>query len=387
MYLNPEFLQSDSLIHVMRRLDSMGGNSFLVGGCVRDAVIGLPGNDIDIATSLYPSMVEMAFKNDDSVKLLPTGIDHGTWTIVVGDDSYEITTFRKDVATDGRRATISYAVSPYEDAQRRDFTMNALYMSWRGQIEDPTGSGIADLLARRVRFVGDAEERCREDHLRIMRLFRFHAHYGKGQMDSDAFWAAVNTRDGLDQISGERKWWELKKILAAHDPVDALVMMERAGVLEKVLPQHRSPMGVANLVAAERYGSLAPKWERRLVALTAPGTLPFPVSRAEQAYFDALHEHQMLGLAAANTAYKTKSGQIAFDCFVLATGNGGIPFDPPHKQIEFGLKQACPVTAQDLMDRGYTGKWLGAKLKRADRLFMASRFTADKEQLLTEIDA
>lgn len=389
MKIAPEWLRTDALQFVLGELSDGGRQAYCVGGCVRDAVLGFPVNDIDIATDRTPDEVEQVFAGWEGVKTLPTGVDHGTWTVMVEDEAFEVTTFRKDVATDGRRATVAFAETIEEDAQRRDFTMNALYMDWQGNVLDPTGEGLRDLMAREVRFIGDAEERCHEDYLRILRLFRFHAKYGKGAINSDAYWAAVTCGHGLEMVSGERIWSELKKLLSTHDPMDALLEMERSSVLTKVLPTHSHPMNVADVMAVERAASMAPGWERRYVALMGYdlAVVPFPHSNAERRVLGDLTKHWRRGMIAAHAAFITKDRARAYDCAVLSRASARYGWDDTvHLSVERGMDARLPVAAQDFMDAGVEpGPALGACMRKAHTSFIASDLLASKEQLLNRV--
>src|SRR5579859_1773793 len=203
---------------VLDALEAAGGADCarFVGGCVRNTLIGKPVSDIDIATVLTPERVTEALKAA-KLKAVPTGVEHGTVTAVAGGKPFEVTTLRRDVATDGRRAVVAFTDDWKEDAQRRDFTINALYAAPEGEVFDYF-EGISDLEAGRVRFVGDPVTRIREDYLRILRLFRFHAWYGEGALDPDALRAAAHERSGLARLSGERVSREMLRLLAAEDP-------------------------------------------------------------------------------------------------------------------------------------------------------------------------
>ncbi|MCB1559266.1 MAG: CCA tRNA nucleotidyltransferase, partial [Alphaproteobacteria bacterium] len=183
-----------------------------VGGCVRNALLGEVIGDIDLATSLPPQNVtERLLKN--GIKSIPTGIQHGTVTAVINGKSYEITTLRIDMDTDGRHASVTFSADWQEDAKRRDFTMNALYADMDGHVYDPLGSGISDLKQRKVKFVGDPYLRIKEDYLRILRFFRFHTQYGKGRINAKGYRACLDLKDGLKSLSKERVTQELSKIL------------------------------------------------------------------------------------------------------------------------------------------------------------------------------
>jgi poly(A) polymerase len=221
----------------MAALAAAGGEDCarFVGGCVRNAVIGAVVRDIDIATMLTPPAVIRALELA-GLKAIPTGIEHGTVTAVAMGRPFEITTLRRDVETDGRRAVVAFSTDWAEDAARRDFRLNALYADAEGQIFDPTGHGLADARTGRIVFVGDAATRIREDALRIARYFRFLAWYGRGEPDPEALAAC---RDGvalLDGLSAERIGHELLRMLEAPDPRRAVRLMTEAGALPRLLP-------------------------------------------------------------------------------------------------------------------------------------------------------
>lgn len=232
-----DWLTADQTRAVMAALEAEGGPDCarFVGGCVRNALLGQPVDDIDIATQLTPEQT-LAALEAAGLKAVPTGLEHGTVTAVSGGRPYEITTLRRDVATDGRRAVVAFTTDWAEDAARRDFGLNALYADAAGALFDPTGRGLADLAARRIVFVGDAETRIREDYLRILRFFRFHAWYGRGDPDTEGLRACRDNVDGLARLSAERVSKELLKLLAAPDPRPAVRAMDEAGVLSAVLP-------------------------------------------------------------------------------------------------------------------------------------------------------
>jgi poly(A) polymerase len=239
-----------------------------VGGAVRDTLAGLPVSDVDLATRLRPDDV-IARLGAAGLKAVPTGIAHGTITAVAGGRPFEVTTLRRDVATDGRRATVAFSDDWAEDAARRDFTINALYADpLSGEMFDPVG-GIADLAARRVLFIGDAAARIDEDHLRIMRWFRFLARFGSGAPDAATLAVVAGRAAKLRGLSRERIADELLRILALPDPAATLSLMEQAGVLAQIAPE-ALPGGVtrlAALVARENASALPGDPVLRLIAL------------------------------------------------------------------------------------------------------------------------
>ncbi|MGH6964289.1 MAG: CCA tRNA nucleotidyltransferase [Phenylobacterium sp.] len=233
----PHWMTAPDTATVFDALEAQGGADCarFVGGCVRNALIGQPTSDLDIATTLSPQDVIKALKAA-GLKAVPTGVEHGTVTAVSGGKPFEITTLRRDVETDGRRAVVAFTDDWREDAERRDFTLNALYARRDGTIFDPTGHGVADARAGRIVFVGEPTQRIREDYLRILRFFRFLAWYGKGPPDDAATAACEALKDQIATLSAERVSKELLKLLAADDPREAVALMHRTGVLATVLP-------------------------------------------------------------------------------------------------------------------------------------------------------
>lgn len=237
----------------------------VVGGAVRNALMGVPVADIDFGTTATPSKVaERAAAG--GIKVVPTGIDHGTVTLVIDGHGYEVTTLRTDIETDGRHAVVRFGRDWMEDARRRDFTVNALSVDATGRVHDPVG-GFADIAAHRIRFIGNAATRIAEDRLRILRLFRFHAEYGEGAIDPAGFSAAIQARDGLRDLSAERIGQEMRRIVTAKRAPEVATLMQEAGILGVVLG------GVGYLAQFGRMvrASTAAKWRvspaTRLAAL------------------------------------------------------------------------------------------------------------------------
>jgi len=225
------------------------GDARFVGGCVRNALLGEPVDDIDIATPLSPDEV---FKRTRAAGLRPvdTGVEHGTVTVVANSKPFEVTTLRRDVTTDGRRAVVAFTQDWAEDAARRDFTMNALYADVEGRIHDHVG-GLADLKVRRVRFIGDPAQRIAEDYLRILRFFRIHAWYGRGELDVDGLRACAAAKSQLATLSGERIQKEMLKLLSAREPMQSLGEMAELGVLSVLVAGPVNPDRVRALCAVD----------------------------------------------------------------------------------------------------------------------------------------
>lgn len=234
-----DWLNDPRTVAVMDALEAEGGADCVrfVGGCVRNTLVGKPVLDIDIATRLTPERVIAAAKAA-GLKPVPTGVEHGTVTVVSSKRPFEVTTLRRDVETDGRRAVVAFTDDWAEDAARRDFRLNALYADRSGAVFDPTGQGVEDAKAGRIVFVGEAETRIREDALRILRFFRFQAHFGRGEPDAEGLAACARLSELVEGLSAERVSTELLKLLAADDPRPAVRAMDEAGVLARVLPGH-----------------------------------------------------------------------------------------------------------------------------------------------------
>jgi poly(A) polymerase len=248
--LDPQpWMTAPETVAVMAALSAAGGEARFVGGCVRDALVGRKVRDVDIATHEPPERV-LNLLARAGIKAIPTGIKHGTVTAVIGARHFEITTLRRDVETYGRHAKVEYTDDWQADAARRDFTMNALFCGADGSIYDPFG-GAADLRAQRVRFVGDPEARIREDVLRLLRFFRFHAHYGKPPPDAAALAACRSLAHLLPTLSGERICAETLKLLSAPEPADVIDLMGEAGVLANFLPEATRNDQLRALVALE----------------------------------------------------------------------------------------------------------------------------------------
>jgi poly(A) polymerase len=231
------WLTDPATVRVMAALEAAGGpdSARFVGGCVRNSLVGRAVDDIDIATRLKPEETLAALKTA-GIKSVPTGLVHGTVTAVADRKPFEITTLRRDVETDGRHAVVAFTDDWGEDAARRDFRLNALYADRAGRVFDPTQGGLADALAGRIVFVGDPHKRIQEDHLRILRFFRFFAWYGRSEPDAAGLRACAEHAESLSRLSAERVSKELLKLLAAPDPRPAVGTMRQAGVLDRLIP-------------------------------------------------------------------------------------------------------------------------------------------------------
>ena len=248
------FLKRPIAARVMGAFADAGVEARFVGGCVRDALLRQTTGrtDLDVATPLPPEEATKVLEAA-GLKVKPTGIAFGTITAILDGDTVEVTTLRRDIETDGRHAVVGFGTSWEEDAQRRDFTINALSVGADGVLHDYTG-GVADLDAGLVRFIGDAGARIREDYLRILRFFRFHARFGRGEADPEALGAIAALKTGLAQLSAERVWSELGKLLGLPQPLRGILPMQLCGAFEALLPTE-DVAGPADLDLLERYAA------------------------------------------------------------------------------------------------------------------------------------
>jgi poly(A) polymerase len=379
MRIAGEWLDHPGTQGLMQALEAAGQKALLVGGCVRNALLREPIGDVDLASDATPETVsDIAEKA--GFKPVPTGIDHGTVTVVAHGKPHEVTTFRRDVETDGRRAVVAYSDRLEEDAERRDFTMNALYADRHGQVIDPL-HGLPDLLARRVRFVGDPETRIREDYLRILRFFRFHAVYGDPDqgIDPQGLAACAALSAGLETISRERITAELRKLLSARDPAPAVAAMARAGILRLVLPG-ADPRALAPLVHLD--AAHPPRWLRRLAVLGGQDAeAALRLSRAETRDLAALRA--ALGTAETPAALGWLLGEsLATDAILARAATLEIPpQDDWQADIARGAAATFPVVAADLMPT-LQGQALGARLKQLHARWLASDLTLGRDELL-----
>ncbi|MBB3945602.1 poly(A) polymerase [Rhizobium skierniewicense] len=265
-----EWFSKPNLQRILALLNADGGETRIVGGAVRNALMQMPVGDIDMATTLSPQDVTERAK-DAGIKAVPTGVEHGTVTLVLDGEGFEVTTLRRDVETDGRHAQVAFGTDWTEDAERRDLTINALYADASGKVIDLIG-GLPDIEKRNVRFIGDADRRITEDYLRILRFFRFFAYYGSGRPDADGLRASARAKDKISTLSAERVWSEMRKLLSATDPSRALLWMRQSGVSSQVLPETEKwgIDAIHGLVAAEQALGWAPDAMVRLAAIVPP---------------------------------------------------------------------------------------------------------------------
>lgn len=388
-------------------LNQEGREVRVVGGAVRNALMELPVTDTDLATTWPPAEV-IARAQAAGIRVVPTGIDHGTVTLVIDGRGFEVTTLRHDAKTDGRHATVVFGSDWQTDAERRDFTINALYADQSGAIIDLIG-GLDDIETRTVRFIGDPDDRIAEDHLRILRYFRFFAHYGAGRPDAAALKACARARDSLVKLSSERVWKELKTLLKARDPGRALLWMRQAGVLSLVLPESEKwgIDSVSGLIGTETALGWDPDPMLRLMAIVPPDAARMremsgrlKMSRNEADRLSKWCEAPAIAPTLAITAldrllYRHGAGPIIDRIrLALISARARADTDPAslteaaghNRHLVRAKNWECPVfpvKGSDLIAQGAEpGPALGARLAALEERWIESNFTLDKQALL-----
>jgi len=372
-----------------------------VGGCVRNALLDIPVTDVDAATPLLPDKV-MQLLQAAGIKAVPTGIEHGTVTAVIGKKHFEITTLRKDTSCDGRHAVVEFTRDWKEDASRRDFTMNAIYLSPEGEMFDYFG-GEADAKAGRVKFIGKPEDRIKEDYLRILRFFRFYAWYGKGEPDFNALSACVASAEGLKSLSGERIAQEMFKLLSAPAPYETLGLMRGHEILSRLLGGAVNSLEpIARLQRVETMMGRQADVHVRL-ALLVPGQkmLEHVISAWKLSNESKDHLHMLLVLSGRLHIGASVSEQKKLlrhlraprfkELAVLHWALDG-DVDASRKQFEAMLKLAdtwvipeFPVTGKDLQAQGMAeGKALGDCLQSLEVTWEESDYRLTKKELLAK---
>ena len=393
------WIRGGSLPRLLDVLDRDGEEARVVGGAVRNELLGEPVGDIDVATTALPQEV-MRRAEAAGFKPVPTGVEHGTVTVVVDGTPFEVTTLREDVETFGRHARVSFGRDWQRDAERRDFTMNALYAARDGTVYDHVG-GLDDLKARRVRFIGDPHERIAEDYLRILRFFRFHAAYGDGgHPDPAGLSACIAARAGLETLSRERVRMEMLKLLVAKHTVPALAIMSETGLLAAVLGGVPLLASFANMIKLERELSLTPDPTRRLGALGVNTTEDAERLRERLRLANVEHERlESMGdgwwrISAATGMHEARvliyrlGPEKFLDRVLLAWSRAwseGVADDRWHDLALLPDRWTAPVfplKAADFIARGVAkGPALGAALRVAEQAWIAQDFPMEAAAL------
>ncbi|MCA0976945.1 CCA tRNA nucleotidyltransferase [Qipengyuania flava] len=356
-----------------------------VGGAVRDSLLGKDIHDIDCATPMHPAEVIDRCK-EAGIRTVPTGIDHGTVTAILPQGNVEITTLRRDVSTDGRRATVAFATEWKEDASRRDFTINALYAHPETLEIDDFFGGVADLDAGRVRFIGDARERIREDHLRILRYFRFQTRFG-GDWDDEATAACQELASTLKGLSRERVGWELQNLLALPDPSATVFKMRELGVMQEVLPEcgQREADTLAQLIATEYAYAAEPDAMRRLAALLP--AVP-PVAEAVSARLRlSRSQRERLGCVAARDTRDVEAPlALAYYEGVECARDRVLLLRADPRAIDNWTAPQLPLKGGEIVERGMAkGPQVARTLQEVERRWVEEGFP-ERERVMAMLD-
>ncbi len=373
---------------LLAALDAAAGATRLVGGAVRDGLLGLAGADIDLATRFQPDEVMRRVKAA-GLKAVPTGIAHGTVTVVGDGLVAEVTTLRRDVHSFGRHAEVAFTDDWREDAARRDFTINALYARLPGGGIDDHAGGLADLAAGRVRFIGDPLQRIAEDHLRILRFFRFSARFA-AVIDADGLAACVVRANDLMALSRERIAMELRLLLALPDPLATLALMLDQGIFRPVLPElvaERLPV-LARTIAAEAAAGLAPAWERRLAALLPVGETRTAADVGARLKLSNLQRVRLVaavqpaGPAPYWAAAYRDGGEAVTDRLLIAgAAEAALP-------LIGWQRPRLPASGKDIIARGVApGPEVAKRLGAFERAWVAAGFPDDAGAVAAMLDA
>lgn len=395
------WLKSGAASRVLALLNEDGEEARVVGGAVRNALMEIPVGDIDIATTAIPEEV-IRRAQAAGIKSVPTGVEHGTVTLVVDGQPFEVTTLREDVETFGRKAKVAFGRDWLRDAQRRDFTINGLSVDAEGTVHDHVG-GLADITAKRVRFIGDPDARIAEDYLRILRFFRMHASYGAGEPDRAGYLACIRAHDGLAMLSAERVRMEMLKLLVADGAVAAVAAMQDGGLLLPVLGSVAYTGSFEAMVAIERLLGLQADPIRRLAALAVAITedakrlaIRLRLTNVETKALDSMgHRWWRLGnmdeQAARRRLYRLGPAQYR-DRLMLAWARSGGEFERASWRELATLPgrwtaPKFPLKAADFLARGIPeGPSLGRVLARAEDAWLAAGFPLELGTLATLAD-
>jgi len=387
----PKWIAVEECQRIFAIIHEAGGDSRLVGGCVRDVVLGKEHSDIDIATSLLPNQVLEILKKKD-IKVIPTGLKHGTVTAVIKDKHYEITTLRKDVETDGRHAVVEFTNSWKEDAARRDFTVNAMSMDLDGKIYDYF-DGLKDLEKKLVKFVGDPEKRIEEDYLRILRYFRFISYFGDAEIHKASLRACGNLAKGLGKISGERLHLEMFKILSSTFSLNAIRLMAKLKILDLInmpnipdnIPNYNlSTNPIINLAILLRLSGYK-KGEVSKLALR------WRFSKKEKFLLEALVSLADFSLKSPVNVQKRFIYKLGKDLYLDSINMLNIE-SPLEVYIEFAelakswQMPEFKINGENVMKMGYNGPQVGKILNKLHQMWIESDFELSMEELLSRVE-
>jgi poly(A) polymerase len=390
------WLKSGAAARVLNLLNGDGEEARVVGGAVRNALLNIPIGDVDIATTAVPEEV-IRRARAAGIKSVPTGVEHGTVTLVIDSHPFEVTTLREDTETFGRKAKVAFGRDWERDAERRDFTINGLSVDAAGRVHDYVG-GLDDIAARRVRFIGDPNQRISEDYLRILRFFRIHAAYGAGEPDRPGYLACINARAGLVTLSAERVRLEMLKLMVADGAAVSVAAMAEGGLLLPVFGGVAYPGPFSAMISIERALGLAPDPVRRLGALAVAVTedakrlsTRLRLTNAETKALDSMgHRWWRLGGMNEDTARRRlyRLGEDRYrDRLLLAWARSGDDSSSASwRQLatlpDRWVAPKFPLKASDFIARGIAqGPLLGQVLGLAEDAWLAANFPLDESAL------
>lgn len=393
------WLQAEATQRIIHLLDADGHQARFVGGCVRDSLLraGLDDIDIDVATTELPQSV-IARLDRQKIKVVPTGLSHGTVTAILNDRQFEITTLRQDVQTDGRHAEVEFTEDFDVDAARRDFTINALRADRHGKVVDPF-DGVEDLACGRIRFVGDPVRRVAEDYLRILRYFRFFARFGQRPLDPPSFDACREEAHMLSHIAGERIQTEMRKLLEAANAIEALQLTIEAKVAQAIL------LPASGITELRRLAQIEPQasWQRRLALWLRSSNATsadleriatrWRLANAELRKIERLCLERLPELAAPNTAHRSAIYRYGADLYgdLLLIGQASAPVAAADFEAAKAIAGAwqpprLPLNGDDLVARGIEpGPELGQLLRELEDWWIEHDFAPDHEAMLVEL--
>lgn len=373
---------------------ALGGAVLFVGGCVRNLLLGVPVKDFDLATPHRPEEM-LALLNGAALRTIPTGIEHGTLTVLIGDMRFEVTSLRRDVETTGRHAVVAFTHDWAEDAARRDFTVNTLLADRDGHIFDPLGTGLADLDLGLVRFVGDADARIQEDYLRILRFFRFHARYGRGAPDGPALAACARHAPHLNSLSRERVTQELLGILSVDDPVAVLLLMKAHDILPRIFAPDYDEGALSHL-ASFQMRAQAPDALARLLVL-AGYDADFIAALDDLLILSTRQKNFIKHLAAIHIGNENavkialyRHGRaVALQAVLLQAARAGADFPEAFYRLACAWQiPTFPVGGDDLKALGILpGPAMGAALKAGEEWWIERDFEPGRDACLAYIKA
>ena len=388
-FWNLDWLKSESVKVIWQLLSSKTAKVYFVGGCVRDTIQGREINDIDIATDVLPSEV-LKISQEAGLKVLKTGYEHGSISMIINNERFEVTTFRLDSVTDGRHSKVSFSSDILDDAKRRDFTMNAIYMTIDGDIFDPI-SGLNDLVNGCVRFIGHPKKRINEDYLRVFRYFRFLSIYGrKNNFDDKAVLKACSDAiPFLKKLSHDRVWAEVQKILLVDDPSYVLKKMHLSGVLDQILPCAKIER-LRALLKFENQIEVEFKEINRLVALNRSNVSSwaknFPLKKEQRQWLNKL----LLTLKDSSSlrvkGYKYEKNLAMAALAVFKSDSAVRLRDEDLAEIKYGAMQRFPLETSDLFEFFQPSKELGDELRRLKNIWFDSELEYDREDLIKDLE-